>query len=116
MKMLKLTKDEVKTLLASTAEFGINLQNCTEQEADELVNKLEAFVEAEDTFITRMEQEGKELLEKMHKLHAFTQSEAFKQLNELDRDLMNMQYCNMYAYSVTLGIRINQAKNAPKNV
>lgn len=114
--MLKLTKDEVKLLLASTAEFGINLQNCTEEEADELVNKLEAFVEAEDTFITRMEQEGKELHEKMLKLHAFTQSEAFKQLSDLDRDLMNMQYCNMYAYSATLGIRINQAKNAPKNV
>lgn len=114
--MLKLTKDEVKTLLASTAEFGISLQNCTEEEADKLVNKLEAFAESEDTFITRMEQEGKELLEKMNKLHAFTQSEAFKQLSDLDRDLMNMQYCNMYAYSVTLGIRINQAKMESKNV
>ena len=114
--MLKLTKDEVKTLLASTAESGISLQNCTEEEADKLVNKLEAFVEAEDTFVTRMEQEGKELFEKLNKLHAFTQSESFKQLSDLDRDLMNMQYCNMYAYSVTLGIRINQAKMEPKNV
>lgn len=114
--MLKLTKDEVKVLLASTAESGISLQNCTEEEADKLVKKLEAFVEAEDTFITRMEQEGKELLEKMNKLHAFTQSEAFKQLSDLDRDLMNMQYCNMYAYSVTLGFRINQAINGASNV
>lgn len=108
--MLKLTKDEVKTLLASTAESGISLQNCTKEEADKLVNKLEVFVEAEDTFITRMEQEVKELFEKLTKLHAFTQSEAFKQLSDLDRDLMSMQYCNMYSYSVTLGIRINQAK------
>lgn len=114
--MLKLTKDEVKTLLASTAESGISLQNCTEEEADKLVKKLEAFVEAEDTFITRMEQEGKELLEKMTKLHAFLESEAFKQLNELDRDLMNMQYGNMFAYCVTLGIRIKQAKNGASNV
>ena len=114
--MLKLTKDEVKVLLASTAESGISLQNCTEEDADKLVNKLEAFVESEDTWITRMEQEGKELLEKMNKLHAFLQSEAFKQISDLDRDLMNMQYCNMYAYSVTLGIRIDQAKTEPKNV
>ena len=113
--MLKLTKDEAKTLLASTAESGISLQNCTEEEADKLISKLEAFVEAEVTSITRMEQEGKELLEKMNMLHAFTQSEAFKQLSDLDRDLMNMQYCNMYSYSVTLGIRINQAI-ALKNV
>lgn len=113
--MLKLTKDEARVLLASTAESGISLQNCTEDDADKLMNKLEAFVEAEDTFVTRMEQEGKELLEKMNKLHAFLQSEAFKQLSDLDRDLVNMQYCNMYAYSVTLGIRINQAI-ALKNV
>lgn len=113
--MLKLTKDEVKTLLASTAESGINLQNCTEEEADKLVKKLEAFAEAEATPIALMEQEGKELLEKMNKLYAFLQSEAFKQLSDLDRDLMNMQYCNMYSYSVTLGIRINQAI-ALKNV
>ena len=73
--MLKLTKDEVKTLLASTADCGINLQNCTEEEADKLVNKLEAFVESEDTFITRMEQEGKELLEKMK---SFTLSRSQK--------------------------------------
>lgn len=113
--MLKLTKDEVKVLLASTAESGISLQNCTEEAADKLVNKLEAFVESEDTWITRMEQEAQELFEKLTKLHTFTQSEAFKQLSDLDRDLMNMQYCNMYSYSITLGIRINQAI-ALKNV
>ena len=109
--MLKLTKDEVKLLLENITEYGIG----TEEEEDKLVKKLEAFVEAEATPIALMEQEGKELLEKMNKLHAFTQSGTFKQLSDLDRDLMNMQYCNMYAYSVTLGIRINQAI-ALKNV
>ena len=114
--MLKLTKDEVKTLLASTAESGISLQNCTEEEADKLLNKLEAFVEAEDTFITRMEQELQELTDKLTKLHTFNQSDSFKSLTDLDRDLLNMQYCNMYAYNNTLNLRINQAKQASKNV
>lgn len=76
--MLKLTKDEVKTLLASTAESGISLQNCTEEEADKLVKKLEAFVEAEDTPITLMEQEGKELLEKDEKASHFHAVRGFQ--------------------------------------
>lgn len=114
--MLKLTKDEAKVLLQSLSEAGISLQSCTEEEADKLVNKLEVYVQAEDTFITRMEQEAQELLEKLTKLHTFNQTEAFKGLSELNRDLLNMQYCNMYAYHVTLSLRINQAKNAPKNV
>ena len=114
--MLNLTKDEVKTLLASTAESGISLQNCSEEDADKLVKKLEAFVEAEDTFITRMEQESQELTAKLTKIHAFNQTETFKSLSDLDRNLLNMQYCNMYAYNNTLNIRINQAKQASKNV
>lgn len=114
--MLKLTKDEVKTLLASTAESGISLQNCTEEEADKLVNKLEAFVEAEDTFITRMEQESQELFEKLIKLHTFSVSERFKDLSEVDQELLHMQYCNMYSYHGILCSRINQAKMEPKNV
>ena len=114
--MLKITKDEAKVLLQSLSEHGIDLQYSTEEEADKLVKKLEAFVEEEGTFITRMEQESQELFEKLTKLQVFSQTEVFKRLSELNRDLLNMQYCSMYTYHVTLSIRINQAKNGTKNV
>ena len=114
--MLKLTKDEVKLLLASTAEFGTNLQNCTEQESDELIEKLYQFTMKEDTWLTRLEQERTELFTKLLKLHEFTLTEAFKKLPEVDQDLLQTQYCSMFTYHSILSMRYYKAKKDSQNV
>ena len=58
--------------------------------------------------------EKRELDEKMEKLHEFLGTNKFRELPLNERELLRVQFEQMYAYSVTLGMRINNFNTESK--
>lgn len=117
--MLQITQKEAKCLLDNIPTLGLDQErssDLTEQESDELIEKLYQFTLKEDTWLTRLEQERTELFTKLLKLHEFTLTEAFKKLPEVDQDLLQTQYCSMFTYHSILSMRYYKAKKDSQNV
>lgn len=114
--MLKLTQKEAK--LVNDSVEGINLLlaerlGLTEKDVDALLDKLEQAADAEEvqeTWLTRLEDEARELHDRLWKLYDFQSTEVFKKLDTYDQLLLSMQYNNMHAYLTTLNLRLNKAK------
>lgn len=61
-------------------------------------------------FITRLETESNELVEKMEKLSAFIASDNFDKIDSSQKSLLKIQWQAMQTYNLCLAERLNLLK------